>query len=96
MVKAHVLIQLPLFATDAAMTVNRYPLPYKNLGATYLLMGDIDNALKYLHQGLQYATETDTDTLREIYTYLAECYNQKGDQVNFEKYSRLKEGLGGE
>ncbi|MAT54314.1 MAG: hypothetical protein CMN32_07505 [Saprospirales bacterium] len=74
---------------------NRYPLPYKNLGATYLLMGDIDNALKYLHQGLQYATETDTDVLREIYTYLAECYNQKGDQVNFEKYNRLKEGLGG-
>jgi lipopolysaccharide biosynthesis regulator YciM len=58
-------------------------------------MGDIDNALKYLHQGLQYATETDTDVLREIYTYLAECYNQKGDQVNFEKYNRLKEGLGG-
>ncbi len=75
---------------------NRYPLPYKNIGATYLLMGDIDNALKYLHQGLQYATETDTDVIREIYTYLAECYNRKGDQVNFQKYNRLKEGLGGE
>ncbi len=59
-------------------------------------MGDIDNALKYLHQGLQYATETDTDVLREIYTYLADCYNRKGDEGNFQKYNRLKEGLGGE
>lgn len=73
----------------------RYPLPYKNIGATYLLMGDIDNSLKYLNEGQKYITETDTDVLREIYSYLADCYNRKGDQVNFQKYNTLKEGLGG-
>lgn len=75
---------------------HRFPLPYKNIGATYLLMGDIDNALKYLHEGLKYITETDTDVQLQIYTYLADCYNRKGDQANYQKYNRLKEGLMGE
>lgn len=72
---------------------SRYPLPYKNIGATYLLMGDVENALKYLNEGLKYITETDTDVLIEIYSYLAECYNRKGDQANYQKYTRLKEEI---
>lgn len=74
---------------------NRFPLPYKNLGASYLLMGDVDTALQYFHQGEKLATETDTDVLKEIYTYLAECYSRKGDATNQQKYTQLAASLGG-
>ncbi len=74
---------------------NRFPLPYKNIGATYLLMGDVDKALEYLHQGERLATETDADVLKEIYTYLAECYQRKGDTANQQKYAQLAARLGG-
>ena len=39
--------------------------------------------------------ETELLRVDEIYSYLADCYNRKGDEVNFQKYNRLKEGVGG-
>lgn len=67
----------------------RFPDPYNNIAKTYLMMGDYQNAIKYCFETLKYATEEMTDVKKEMYGYLALCYEKTGDRANQQKYAQM-------
>ncbi len=74
---------------------SRFPDPYKNIGGVYLMQGDVDSAIKNYLIALKYSTIADKETLLDVYTYLAMCYEKKGDTANQQKYSALAKQMAG-